>query len=259
MTIINKNLKTLITDNINDIASGVRKDSNARLTLVTQLLEVEKSKKFDFLVDINSNQPNKESYVSDFKNLNQLNKVENYHLKYLRDTFMTNFLGVKWKSNDKDNKPKLDALRDAMANFVCISINAVSLNKDILIQKNNSYFTGANKSKVYVNGSFVNKWCEPLNKDNVSEIALNFSELTRVARAWYKSIGGESTGKKTPFDSAIERAARLLNDDLDGVNPFELSSAKSKSVISFLVTDCNKWLQAYKNNQEQLKQMRKAS
>ena len=81
MTIINKNLKTLITDNINDIASGVRKDSNARLTLVTQLLEVQKSKKFDFLVDINSNQPNKESYVSDFKNLNQLNKVENYHLK----------------------------------------------------------------------------------------------------------------------------------------------------------------------------------
>ena len=168
MTIINKNLKTLITDNINDIASGVRKDSNARLTLVTQLLEVEKSKKFDFLVDINSNQPNKESYVSDFKNLNQLNKVENYHLKYLRDTFMTNFLGVKWKSSDKDNKPKLDALRDAMSNYVCISINSVSLNKNILINKNNSYFTGANKSKVYVNGSFVNKECEPLNKDNES-------------------------------------------------------------------------------------------
>ena len=63
---------------------------------------------------------------------------------------MTNFLGVKWKSSDKDNKPKLDALRDAMSNFVCISINATSLNKDILIQKNNSYFTGANKSKVYV-------------------------------------------------------------------------------------------------------------
>ena len=254
----NKNLKTLITDNINDIASGVRKDSNARLTLVTQLLEVEKSKKFDFLVDINSNQPNKESYVSDFKNLNQLNKVENYHLKYLRDTFMSNFLGVKWKSSDSDNKPKLDALRDAMAIFVCVSVNSKSMNKDVLINKNNSYFTGANKSKVYVNGSFVNKWCEPLNKDNVSDIALNFSELTRVARAWYKSIGGESTGKKTPFDSAIERASRLLNDDLDGVNPFELSSAKSKSVISFLVTDCNKWLQAFKNNQEQLKQMRKA-
>ena len=259
MTIINKNLKTLITDNINDIASGVRKDSNARLTLVTQLLEVEKSKKFDFLVDINSNQPNKESYVSDFKNLNQLNKVENYHLKYLRDTFMTNFLGVKWKSNDKDNKPKLDALRDAMANFVCISINAVSLNKDILIQKNNSYFTGANKSKVYVNGSFVNKECEPLNKDNESEKALNFSELTRVARAWYKRIGGDGNGRKVPFDSAIERATRFIDDDLNAVKPFDLSSSKSHSLVNFLVNNCNKWLQAKKNIQNELKEKRKAS
>ena len=253
MTTINKNLKTLITDNINDIASGVRKDSNARLTLVTQLLEVEKSKKFDFLVDINSNQPNKESYVSDFKNLNQLNKVENYHLKYLRDTFMTNFLGVKWKSNDKDNKPKLDALRDAMSNFVCISINAVSLNKNILINKNDSYFTGANKSKVYVNGAFVNKECEPLNKDNVSEIALNFSELTRVCRAWYKRTGGDGNNKKTPFDQAITRATNLIFDDYNAVKPFQVSSAKSKTLISFLVTECNKWLNAHTKNQVDLK------
>ena len=227
MTTINKNLKTLITDNINDIASGVRKDSNARLTLVTQLLEVEKSKKFDFLVDINSNQPNKESYVSDFKNLNQLNKVENYHLKYLRDTFMTN--------------------------FVCISINAVSLNKDILKNKNNSYFTGANKSKVYVDGAFVNKECEPLNKDNVGEIALNFSELTRVCRAWYKRTGGDGNGKKSPFDQAITRATNLIFDDYNAVKPFQVSSAKSKTLISFLVTECNKWLNAHTKNQVDLK------
>ena len=48
MTTKNVNLKTLITDNINDIASGVRKDSNARLNLVVLLQEVEKSGKFDF-------------------------------------------------------------------------------------------------------------------------------------------------------------------------------------------------------------------
>ena len=59
MTKNNINLKTQITDNINDIASGVRKDSNARLTLVTQLDEVEKSKKFDFLVDLNDKDSNK--------------------------------------------------------------------------------------------------------------------------------------------------------------------------------------------------------
>ena len=254
----NTNLKTQITDNINDIASGVRKDSNARLTLVTQLDEVEKSKKFDFLVDLNDKDSNKDTYKPDFKTIHQLNLIKQNHLKYLRDTFMSNFLGVKWKSSDSDNKPKLDALRDAMSIFVCVSVNSKSMNKDILKTKNDSYFTGANKSKVYVNGSFVHKYCEPLNKDNVSEIALNFSELTRVARAWYKSIGGDNTSKKTPFDSAITRVSNLLNDDLDGVKPFELSSAKSKQLISFLVTDCNKWLQAYKNNQEQLKQMRKA-
>ena len=58
---------------------------------------------------------------------------------------------------------------------------------------------------------------------------------------------------------AITRASNLINDDLNAINPFELSSAKSKTLISYLVTDCSKWLQAYKNNQEQLKVNRKAS
>lgn len=120
-----------------------------------------------------------------------------------------------------------------MSNFVCISINATSLNKDILINKNNSYFTGANKSKVYVNGSFVNKECEPLNKDNESEKALNFSELTRVCRAWYKRTGGDGNGKKSPFDQAITRATNLIFDDYNAVKPFQVSSAKSKTLISF--------------------------
>ena len=50
-----------------------------------------------------------------------------------------------------------------------------------------------------------------------------------------------------------------IQDDLNGVTPFELSSAKSKTLISYLVNDANKWLQAYKNNQELLKENRKAS
>ena len=92
-------------------------------------------------------------------------------------------------------KAKLDALRDAMAAYVCISVNAKNMNKDILINKNNSYFTGANKSKIFVNGDFVYKYCEQLNKDNESEKALNFSELVRVSRAWYKATGGEGVGR----------------------------------------------------------------
>ena len=249
-----KNLKSQIIDNINDIANGVRKDSNARLNLVVQLQEAEKSKKFDFVVDLNDKDSNKDNYKSDFKSIHQINLIKQSHLKYLRDTFMTNFLGVKWKSNDKDNKPKLDALRDAMSNFVCISINATSLNKDILKNKNNSYFTGANKSKVYVDGAFVNKECEPLNKDNESEKALNFSELTRVCRAWYKRTGGDGNGKKSPSDQAITRATNLIFDDYNAVKPFQVSSAKSKTLISFLVTECNKWLNAHTKNQLDMRQ-----
>tara|TARA_R100000805_G_C3588421_1_gene90788 strand:+ start:145 stop:924 length:780 start_codon:yes stop_codon:yes gene_type:complete len=259
MTTKNENLKTLITDNINDIASGVRKDSNARLNLVVLLQEVEKSGKFDFLIDLNAKDQSKESWVGDFKTIHQINKLTQAHLKYLRDTFMMNFLGVKWKASDKDNKAKLDALRDAMSAFVCVSVNAKNMNKDILKKKNDSYFTGANKSKVYVNGAFVNKECEPLNKDNVNEIALNFSELTRVARAWYKRIGGDGNGRKLPFDSAIERATRFIDDDLNAVKPFDLSSSKSHSLVNFLVNNCNKWLQAKKNIQTELKEKRKAS
>tara|TARA_R100000995_G_scaffold8331_1_gene3623 strand:- start:115 stop:885 length:771 start_codon:yes stop_codon:yes gene_type:complete len=253
-----KNLKSQIIDNINDIANGVRKDSNARLNLVVQLQEAETSKKFDFIIDLNDSDSNKDNYKGDFKTIHQINLIKQSHLKYLRDTFMQNFLGVKWKSTDKDNKAKLDALRDAMASYICLSVNAKSMNKDILIQKNNSYFTGANKSKVFVNGEFVNKYCEALNKDNESEKALNFSELVRVSRAWYKAIGGEGVGKKTPFDSAITRATALIQDDLNAIEPFSLSSAKTKTLITYLVNDANKWLQAHKNNQEALKLKRSA-
>ena len=64
-----KNLKSQIIDNINDIANGVRKDSNARLTLVVQLQEAEKSKKFDFNF---ASQVEKEVYEI----------VESFHLGY---------------------------------------------------------------------------------------------------------------------------------------------------------------------------------
>ena len=90
-----KNLKSQIIDNINDIANGVRKDSNARLTLVVQLQEAEKSKKFDFLIDLNDKNSNKENYKAEFKSIHQINLIKQFHLKYLKDKFMTTFLGVK--------------------------------------------------------------------------------------------------------------------------------------------------------------------
>ena len=45
----------------------------------------------------------------------------------------------------------------------------------------------------------------------------------------------------------------MIFDDYNAVKPFQVSSAKSKTLISFLVTECNKWLNAYTKNQVDIK------
>ena len=253
------NLKSEILENINNIALGVRTDSNARLNLAVQLQNAESTKGFEFLVDVNDEDSNDKDYVAKFQTIHQLNKIGKNELKYLRDTFQQNFLQVKWKSTDKDNKPKIDALRDAIACYVPMSICSKTFGEILLKKDKNSFFTGANNSKIRVNGSYVHKYCEPLNKDNVSEVALTFAELLRVARGFYKAQGLSGDGRKTPFDIAIERATNLIFDDYNAIKPFNTSSAKSKTLINFLTVECNKWSSAYNDNQVELKKIRKAS
>ena len=125
-------------------------------------------------------------------------------------------------------------------------------------QKLKSNFCFPN-SKIRVKGSYVNKYCEPLNKDNLKEVALTFAELLRVARGFYKAQGLKGDQRKSPFDIAIERATNLIFDDYNAIKPFNMSSAKSKTLINFLTVECNKWSSAYKENQDSLKQVRKAS
>ena len=252
------NLKSEILENINNIALGVRTDSNSRLNLAVQLQNAESSKGFEFMVDVNDEDSNDKDYVAKFQTIHQLNKIGKTELKYLRDTFQQNFIQGKWNSTDKDNKPKIDALRDAIACYVPMSICSKTFG-EILLKDKNSFFTGANNSKIRVKGSYVNKYCEPLNKDNVGEVALTFAELLRVARGFYKAQGLKGDQRKSPFDIAIERATNLIFDDYNAIKPFNQSSAKSKTLINFLTVECNKWSSAKKENQDSLKQVRKAS
>ena len=46
----------------------------------------------------------------------------------------------------------------------------------------------------------------------------------------------------------------MIFDDYNAVKPFQVSSAKSKTLISFLVTECNKWLNAHTKNQLDMRQ-----
>ena len=69
------NLKSEILENINNIALGVRTDSNSRLNLAVQLQNAESSKGFEFMVDVNDEDSNDKDYVAKFQTIHQLNKI----------------------------------------------------------------------------------------------------------------------------------------------------------------------------------------
>ena len=170
-----------------------------------------KSNLFKLEVDLNRANAEKKTYKKNMVSIHSLNTFGNSELKFIRDEFQFNFLGVQWKSGDKEEKAKIDAMRDVLNAY--IPINAWG--NDTLIKKNNSYLTGANNSKVRVKCDFVNEYCKPLNKDDIDP-ALNFSELQRVARGYYKTKNKDVGGTKTtPFDQAIKRASKLLDDDMN--------------------------------------------
>ena len=84
------NLKSEILENINNIALGVRTDSNSRLNLAVQLQNAETSKGFEFMVDINDEDSNDKDYVAKFQTIHQLK--QHYHER-------TNYQnsGQKWQ------------------------------------------------------------------------------------------------------------------------------------------------------------------
>jgi len=243
-----ENIKSTILETINNIATGIQKDSNARLLLLTQIKTAVDNNEFKLEVDLNREDKNSKKYKPNLVSFDKLNKITNSDLKYLRDNFQISYLGVNWLSKDKEQKAKIDALRDSFNAFIPMA----KYGKDTLIKKSNSYFTGANNSKIRVNGNYVYEYCTSLNKDNITDVALNFSEVLRVARGYYKNenLGGGS--RTNPFDSVIKRADTLLKEDMDSVKPFEMGSSKSEQLVSFLVQSGQKWLSELRKAREDI-------
>ena len=236
-----KNVKSQIIDKINSIVSGDQTNSSIRFETLILVDDAVKNNLFKLEVDLNRADAEKKTYKKNMVSIHSLNTFGNSELKYIRDRFQYEFLGVQWKSGDKEEKAKIDAMRDVLNAY--IPINAYG--KDTLIKKNNSYLTGVNNSKIRISGDFVGTYCTPLNKDKLGESALNFSELQRVARGYYKTknqnVGGTKT---TPFDQAIKRASKLLDDDMNAENPFELSSSKTETNVSILITTAQNYISA---------------
>ena len=166
-----KNVKSQIIDKLNAIVQGDQTNSSIRFETLILVDDAVKNNLFKLEVDLNRADAEKKSYKKNMVSIHSLNTFGNSELKYIRDKFQYEFLGVQWKSGDKEEKAKIDAMRDVLNAY--IPINAWG--KDTLIKKNNSYLTGANNSKIRIDGEFVGKYCNPLNKDNVGESALNFS------------------------------------------------------------------------------------
>ena len=246
------NLKSEILDNINNIALGVNTDSSLRNKLLVQLEQAESTNAFDFKIDVNFINRDKKSYVAKYLTIHQLNKIGNSELKQLRDRFQESYLQVQWKSKDKESKSKIDALRDALNSYVPISINKKTMG-DILIKKNNSYFTGANNSKVRILGDYVYKYAKPLNSSDLSECGLTFSETLRCARGYYKSQNLDGGTKANEFDTAIKRAIAKITEDKDSEEPFEISSGNSQTYVSNLVVVANQWLSQLRQAREDKK------
>jgi hypothetical protein len=237
---MSKNVKSQIIDKLNAIVQGDQTNSSIRFETLILVDDAVKNNLFKLEVDLNRADAEKKTYKKNMVSIHSLNIFGNSELKYIRDRFQYEFLGVQWKSGDKEEKAKIDAMRDVLNAY--IPINAWG--NDTLIKKNNSYLTGANNSKVRIKGDFVNEYCKPLNKDDIDP-ALNFSELQRVARGYYKEKNQAGGGTKTtPFDQAIKRASKLLDDDANAENPFEMSSSKTETNVSILITTAQNYISA---------------
>ena len=233
-----KNIKSQIIDKLNAVVIGDQTNSSIRLETLILVDDAVRNNMFKLEVDLNREKSENENYTAKMVSIHSLNTFGNSELKYIRDRFQFGFLGVQWKSGDKEEKAKIDALRDVLNCY--IPVNAWG--KDTLIKKNNSYLTGANNSKIRVSGDYVNQYFKALNKDDIDP-ALNFSELMKVARGYYKSKNKNTGGSSTnPFDSAIKRASKLLDDDMNSEEPFEMSSSKTEENVSILVTTAQQYI-----------------
>ena len=142
------NIKSQIIDKLNAVVIGDQTNSSIRLETMILVNDAVKNNMFKLEVDLNRENSENKNYKANMVSIHKLNTFGNSELKYIRDRFQYGFLGVQWKSSDKEEKAKIDALRDVLNCY--IPVNAWG--KDTLIKKNNSYLTGANNSKIRVDG-----------------------------------------------------------------------------------------------------------
>ena len=102
-----------------------------------------------------------------------------------------------------------------------------------------------------INGDYVFDNYEALNKNNtLDQVPLNFSEIMRVARAYYKNknLGGSTKTKDNALDSSIKRLTVMINRDQE--NDCDSSSQWTRDNMIKLTSACNNYISTLKKLQE---------
>jgi len=238
-----------IIDTINNITKGINTNSNQRLELLISIQEAVKNEYFNLRYDLNHKKISKNDYKPDYRQLNNITVTTDV-VKYCRNDFQENYLKATWQSANSEDKAKIQALRDSFDAYIPIYLYEKKNNKtETLFKKNKSYFAGANNSLVRVKGEYVFKNLKTLNPTNEDSKSLNFSQLSRVGKGYFKRDPKTENNKTNPFNLKLKAiTSTIIKDYRDGedngttVEFFTVGDGDTEALISKLTVACNGWL-----------------
>jgi len=248
-----------IIDTVNNITKGIDTNSNQRLELLIAIQEAVNCEYFTLRYDLNHKKKSNKDYSPDWKMLHNIT-VTSEVIKFSRNDFQENYLKASWQSANSEDKAKIQALRDSFNAYVPIYLYEKKNNvKDTLFKKGKSgYFAGKNNQLVRVNGSYIYKNCKALNPTDDGDKSLNFSQLDRVGKGYFKSDGDTENTKTNPFNLKIKSlTTQIIKDYQDGddngesVNFFTTGDADTEALISKLTVACNSWLSELRKSRTQ--------
>ena len=171
------------------------------------------------------------------KALNQLKRVENKHIRYFRDVYTKEYLGVTWTT--ANHKNHLDALRDAIMGAITL------FETKALAKEDCKHLEGTKGDRIWIKTKFVTENNPDANPNNAKgNIALSFSQLEETSKNYWSRRGKGSGGTAVKsVDGMVEKLNITLANDMDNkVNPFMKSTIKTISLLQILSTTMNNYI-----------------
>jgi len=224
---------------IDEIWSSDNKGSNARISFTTNIINDVIQKRV-FLKYVKGQGKKAQSIEFD-----KLNKIDNSNVRGFIATYKQ-WLGVEalktWSNKTPDGKARLRILRDG---FVA-SLPIIKTEALIPVDKcpNKKQFTGNNNSRIWVDGiNYVAKYKSELNSVSNDKVALNFSELMQVAKAYYNAgFGDDDINKNNSFTNSIVQLTTKIKTDMDNDCANNQPEKDTQNKMIAMVSVANQWV-----------------